>query len=252
MTATMTAATRPAKKREAEPEPPAPIPLHILFLLDRSGSMTQIRGDVIGGFNAFLAEQQADQLGKVRLTLVQFDQQGPFEIVHEAKRIEKVPPLTEATFVPRGSTPLLDAEGRAMVWLEEREARRRAEGKREEQVIFATYTDGLENVSREWSFEQVAAKKAEHEGRWVFLYLGVGHDGYGQAARVGTMVVNTTSAPKGPAGAAMAYNDFRGEVRHTRSRAAQGVPTASFETRAATEAEAAELIEMAEADSEKL
>lgn len=216
-----------------EPETTKPVPVHIYFLLDRSGSMQDIETDVIGGFNAFLAAQQADTLGKVRLTLVQFDNQEPFEIIHEARNIHKVPELTAATFVPRGSTPLLDAEGRAMVMAEERAAKREAAGKRAESIIFATYTDGLENASREWTFERVAAKKAEHEDAWAFIYLGVGHDAYGQGNRIGTQAVNTVAGAAGGQGVAMAYASFGDEVTHTRTRAAKGLRTSSYDTKAA-------------------
>ena len=76
----------------------------IWFLLDRSGSMSRLTGDVIGGFNQFVTEQAAKP-GKARLTAVQFDGTDPFEVIFDAHRITQVPALTSTTYRPRGVTP---------------------------------------------------------------------------------------------------------------------------------------------------
>ena len=86
---------------------------HISVILDRSGSMEAIRDDIIGGFNAYIARQQA-QPGQATLTLVQFDHQDPYEVVHQFRALASVPRLDCETFVPRGRTPLLDAMARGM------------------------------------------------------------------------------------------------------------------------------------------
>lgn len=171
------------------------IPVHIVFVLDRSGSMASIAPDVIGGFNQFLAEQQAQE-GKCKMTFVQFDGQDPFEVLEDCTKIGGVKPLTASTFCPRGNTPLIDAEGKAIAHAEAREAARKAAGKREEAVLFVTYTDGMENASREWSYAALSeAKKRCEEKGWTFLYLGCGHDAYGQSSTIGTRVANTQSFP---------------------------------------------------------
>src|ERR1035438_2609360 len=90
---------------------------HITVILDRTGSMESIRDDTIGGFNTFLEQQKAEP-GMATLTLVQFDTQDPYEVIHRFKRIQEVPALTRETFVPRASTPLLDALGRGINDLE--------------------------------------------------------------------------------------------------------------------------------------
>ncbi|MFH1930731.1 MAG: hypothetical protein ABIN18_03960 [Pseudomonadota bacterium] len=70
---------------------------HISVILDRTGSMESIRDDTIGGFNAFLGEQKK-QKGKATLTLVQFDSQDPYEVVHRFKAIKEVPVLTRESY----------------------------------------------------------------------------------------------------------------------------------------------------------
>lgn len=208
------------------------IPVHVYFLLDRTGSMAQICDDVIGGFNTFLTNQQAKP-GECVMTLVQFDSEGPFEVLHDAVTLDQVQPLTAETYVPRGGTPLLDAEGRLVVRAEERAAARQAAGEPVEAVIFVTYTDGKENASQEWTFEALSARKGRHEGDWAFLYLGVGHDAYAQAHAVGTMSVNTYSGNRDTVGAAAAMDYMVCEVDNTRERAAAGMKTGSHQTRSA-------------------
>jgi hypothetical protein len=208
------------------------IPVHLYFLLDRTGSMQKIRSDVIGGFNSFLADQKAKP-GECRMTLVQFDSNDPFEVLCDAVPLDQVSELTEESYVPRASTPLLDAEGRLIVMAEERAAKRAAAGEPAEAILVGTYTDGMENASREWNFATLSAKKKEHEDEWAFLYLGVGHDAYAQASSVGTMSVNTASAARSTEGSAAMYDFYVGEVDNTRERAAKGQGTSSYETRSA-------------------
>ena len=86
-------------------------PVHISVLLDRSGSMSSIASDIVGGFNSFLDEQRK-QPGDARLTLVQFDTGDPFEVVIDGKDLGRVPNMPAGAFVPRGGTPLLDAVAR--------------------------------------------------------------------------------------------------------------------------------------------
>ncbi len=73
---------------------------HITVILDRTGSMQSIRDDVIGGFNAFLQEQQALP-GKATLTLVQFDSQAPYEVLCRFLSVKEAKPLTPGTYVPQ-------------------------------------------------------------------------------------------------------------------------------------------------------
>jgi hypothetical protein len=144
---------------------------HISVLLDRTGSMDSIRDDIIGGFNAFL-EEQAKEPGAATLTLVQFDSQNPYEIIHDFKRLADVPKLTRTSYVPRASTPLLDALGRAINDLESKIAEK-AEEERPEKVIMAVITDGQENASREFRKDQVEKmikERTEKDG-WQFVFL---------------------------------------------------------------------------------
>lgn len=144
---------------------------HVAVILDRSGSMESIRDDTIGGFNRFLRDQQAAP-GTATLTLVQFDTQDPYESIHDFLPIGEVPALTRSTYVPRASTPLLDALGRAINDLAQRLGRLPAD-RHPEKVVVVVVTDGRENSSREFRKEQVERmirEKAEKD-QWQFVFL---------------------------------------------------------------------------------
>lgn len=144
---------------------------HITVILDRTGSMEAIRDDTIGGFNTFLQQQKAEP-GFATLTLVQFDSQDPYEIVHKFKALAAVPELTRATFVPRASTPLLDAMGRGINDLENTLADLR-EDVRPARVVMVIITDGQENASREFRKEQIQKmiQEKQEKSDWQFVFL---------------------------------------------------------------------------------
>jgi Mg-chelatase subunit ChlD len=160
-------------------------PLHIYFLLDRSGSMNAMAEDVIGGFNSFLASQRADGPDAL-LTLVQFDSHDPHEVLADAVAITQAAELTRATFVPRGGTPLYDAMGHLVADATIRAEQRRASGQAAESILFVTFTDGMENQSREYSRAKIREliTKREADG-WSFVYLGANQDSYAEAGDVG-------------------------------------------------------------------
>jgi Mg-chelatase subunit ChlD len=158
---------------------------HIYLLLDRSGSMESMASDVIGGFNSFLAEQQADG-ADARITLVQFDSQDPQEIVIDARPITAAAQLTADTFRPRGGTPLLDATGTLITRASARAEQRKTHGKKPEHVVFVTITDGEENQSRQYTREHIKTLIRAHEAAgWTFVFLGAGLDAYAEAGSIG-------------------------------------------------------------------
>ena len=157
---------------------------HITVILDRSGSMESIRQDVIGGFNAFVRQQQQEPAAAT-LSLVQFDSQDPYEVVLRFVPLADVPPLTLERFVPRGMTPLLDALGRGLVELDATLAALPA-AERPEQVVFVVVTDGLENASRAFTYAQVHQLLTAHEAQgWQLVYLSADLSAVDEAERIG-------------------------------------------------------------------
>ncbi len=161
----------------------------IICILDRSGSMEAIRSDAIGSFNRFLADQQKPD-DPARLTMVLFDDQ--YELVHNGVPIRSVPKLSDATFVPRGMTALLDAIGRTLNAVAARLAGMPA-GDRPEKVIVAIVTDGQENASREFALPAIREmiRRYTDELHWDFLFLAATADAFSDAERMGIAADST-------------------------------------------------------------
>jgi len=178
---------------------------HISVILDRSGSMESIRDDTIGGFNGFLKDQKS-QPGEATLTLVQFDSQDPYEVVHQFMRIQDIPDLNRETFVPRGGTPLLDALGRGINDLEKSIAGMK-EGERPSKVLFAIITDGQENESREFSKDQIVKmiKKRRETDQWQFAFLSADLNAIDDAMSYGIQPQATLAFKRTAKGAAGAW-----------------------------------------------
>jgi uncharacterized protein YegL len=199
----------------------APHPIvHLYVLLDRSGSMAAMAEQVIAGFNRLLAEQQA--VGHdARLTLVQFDDQDPHEVVLAAMPIAEIVPLRARDFEPRGMTPLLDATGAVIHRAAGRVAELAAVGEGSEQPLIVTITDGEENDSREFTRRQIVdlVRAKEAEG-WTFAFLGAGLDAYGEADAMGYHAASVQPFAPDGTGADLAFAslslktaDLRGKVR---------------------------------------
>ena len=172
---------------------------HFSVILDRTGSMESIRQDTIGGFNAFLSEQQA-QPSPATLTLVQFDSQDPYEVLQSFTPIGMVPPLTPATFVPRASTPLLDAIGRGINDLAARLDALTAD-QRPAKVVFVIVTDGQENASREFTGEKVRAMLSERrKAGWQFVFLSADETAIRDGGCVGVHADYSMAVEKGARG----------------------------------------------------
>lgn len=149
----------------------------LIFILDRSGSMSGLESDTIGGFNAML-EKQKKEAGECRITTVLFDSQ--YELLHDRVDIDKVQPITEKDYFVRGSTALLDAMGKTMHKIE------RVQQCEPSRVLMVIITDGEENSSREYQLETIKMKvKFLKEKSWEFIFLGANMDAVTTAGHMG-------------------------------------------------------------------
>ncbi|MDP3849315.1 MAG: VWA domain-containing protein [Luteolibacter sp.] len=154
----------------------------IAFILDRSGSMQSMVEPAISGFNRLLREQQQEP-GSARFTLVLFDDQ--YEVPCHSLPIAEVVELDTSTYVPRGGTALLDAIGRTIDELGENLAAI-PEAERPGQVIVAVLSDGEENASHCFTWQDIAAR-IRHQTQaydWKFLFLGANQDAIATAAKM--------------------------------------------------------------------
>ena len=152
----------------------------VTLVVDRSGSMEQIRSDAQGGINAFVADQ-AKLPGECRITLVQFDDK--YEIVHSGILASQWP---EYHLSPRGATALLDAVGRAIIETGNRISAM-PEAQRPGLVICVISTDGMENASQEFTFKKVSEMISHQQTvyNWQFTFLAANQDAFSQAMDLG-------------------------------------------------------------------
>lgn len=152
--------------------------------------MSAIQDDTIGGFNQFLTKQKALP-GQATLTLVQFDSQDPYEVIHHVRPLADVPDLTRETFVPRGSTPLLDAIGSGITDLE-KSIGAAAESEKPDKVLFVIVTDGQENHSQTFTRRAVEEMiRAKSAGGWEFAFLGADLSAIGDIQAMGIRASST-------------------------------------------------------------
>lgn len=134
--------------------------VELVAIVDRSGSMSGLREETVGGLNTFLKEQQ-ELPGHANLTVVMYDDK--YEVPLKSVALKDVAPFTLEDFVPRGMTATYDAVGKAISELEELNP---------EKAIIMIVTDGGENASKEYSQPAVAAKvKAAEDRGWEVVFL---------------------------------------------------------------------------------
>ncbi len=155
----------------------------LVFILDRSGSMAGLEADTIGGFNAMIEKQKGEE-GEAIVSTVLFDHLS--EVIHDRVDLQKIRPMTRKEYYVRGCTALLDAVGRAIHHIGNVHKYAREED-RPEKTLFVITTDGMENASREYTYDRVRrmiARQRERYG-WEFIFLGANIDAAREAARFG-------------------------------------------------------------------
>lgn len=155
----------------------------IVFILDRSGSMSGLEADTIGGFNSMIAKQKKED-GEAYVSTVLFDDQC--EVLHDRVPMDKVPVMTGKEYYVRGCTALLDAVGEAILHIANVHKYARDED-RPEKTLFVITTDGMENASKRYSYEKVQAmiKKEQEKYGWEFIFIGANIDAVQEAKRFG-------------------------------------------------------------------
>lgn len=171
----------------------------ICLVVDKSGSMSSIKKDTIGGFNEFLESQKKVE-GEALISLILFD--TSYNVVYENIPLLNAAPLNESTYRPDGGTALYDAFGQAMKMTKKR-IQSLPEEEQPEKVLFAVLTDGEENSSgilnkegqrkytKETIFEKV--KKYQDENDWGFIFLGANQDAYQVGSSLGFAANNTVT-----------------------------------------------------------
>ena len=155
----------------------------LVFILDKSGSMSGLESDTIGGYNAMLKKQQ-EEAGEAIVTTVLFDDN--YEILHDRTNIKGIKPITDKEYYVGGLTALLDAIGKTINKIVNA-TRHTAKEHQAEKVIFVITTDGMENASREFGHEKIKTmiEKQKNEYNWEFIFLGANIDALSTARDLG-------------------------------------------------------------------
>ena len=155
----------------------------VVFILDRSGSMSGLEADTIGGFNSMISKQKKED-GEAVISTVLFDDQQ--EVVYDRQPVKMVEPMTDRQYYVRGCTALLDAIGGAIHHIGNVHKYAREED-RPEKTMFIITTDGMENASRFYTYDRVKymVERQKEKYGWEFLFLGANIDAISVAARFG-------------------------------------------------------------------
>lgn len=155
----------------------------VVFILDRSGSMSGLEADTIGGFNSMISKQKKED-GEAIVSTILFDDQQ--EVVYDRQPVKMVEPMTDRQYYVRGCTALLDAIGGAIHHIGNVHKYAREED-RPEKTMFIITTDGMENASRFYTYDRVKymVERQKEKYGWEFLFLGANIDAISVAARFG-------------------------------------------------------------------
>lgn len=158
----------------------------IVFILDRSGSMHGLEADTIGGFNSMMEKQKKNSGddGEAYVSTVLFDDFS--RVLHDRIPIENVSEMTDNDYYVGGYTALLDALGGAIHHIGNIHKYARKEDV-PEKTLFVIITDGMENASRNYSYEMIQkmVKRQQKKYGWEFIFIGANIDAVMEAGRFG-------------------------------------------------------------------
>ncbi|MBQ6456427.1 MAG: VWA domain-containing protein [Mogibacterium sp.] len=187
----------------------------LVMILDRSGSMSGLEADTIGGFNSMIERQKKEE-GDVLVSTVLFDDRN--EVIYDRVDINKIEPMTDAQYYVRGCTALLDAVGGAIRHIGNVHKYAREEDV-PEKTIFVITTDGMENASRRFRYDDVR-RMIEHQKdkyHWEFIFLGANIDAAREAARFGIHASRAATYEHDSEGTALNYQVVSDAVSAMRS-----------------------------------
>ena len=188
----------------------------LVFILDKSGSMSGLESDTIGGFNSMLKKQKAMD-GECRITTVLFD--NNYELLHDRIDIRAVSEMTDKEYQVGGSTALLDAIGLSIQKLIAVQKNTSTEY-RAGNVMFVIITDGEENASREYTAEKVKAlvEIQKEKYSWEFVFLGANIDAVETARHFGIAPERSMDYVPDAEGTALNFEMMSASVASFRSK----------------------------------
>ena len=187
----------------------------MVFILDKSGSMSGLEADTIGGFNGMI-EKQKKEAGEALVSTVLFSNEST--VLHDRVDLRKIEPMTDQQYFVGGCTALIDAIGGAIHHIGNVHKYAREED-RPEHTVFIITTDGMENASRRYTSDQVKAmvKRQKEKYGWEFLFLGANIDAVETAAHFGIDEDRAVTFYNDAQGQALNYSEVSEAVRTVRA-----------------------------------
>ena len=198
----------------------------LVFILDRSGSMSGYEDDTIGGFNATI-QKQRELEGKVYVSTLLFD--NVTEVIHDRVDIHDVKPLTRDDYQVRGCTALLAAIGRAIHHIGNIHKYARHEDV-PEHTIFLINTDGMENASHHYSYADIKKKikrQTEKYG-WEFIFLSASIDALGTVDDMGIRRDRSANYTQTSRGIERSYHAMSETIRRIRYRLSEEIDLEAY------------------------
>ena len=177
----------------------------LVLILDRSGSMSGLEADTIGGFNGMINRQKKEnEEGEVLTSVLLFDDRT--EVLYDRVKIDRVETMTDAQYYVRGCTALLDALGGAIHHIGNIHKYAREEDV-PEKTIFVIITDGMENASRRYDGKAIKKliEKEQSKYGWEFLFIGANIDAVTTAKSYGIAAQNAVDYHADSQGTAVVY-----------------------------------------------
>lgn len=176
----------------------------LVFILDKSGSMSGLEKDTIGGFNSML-EKQRKETGNVVISTVLFDDR--MQVLHDRADLTGIKNLTDKDYQVGGCTALLDALGKSIKHINKVQ-KALPEEECPAKTMFIITTDGQENSSHEFSYEKIKkmVEKKQEKKQWEFLFLGANMDAISAAADIGIKANRATNFHCDAVGTAVNYS----------------------------------------------
>ena len=192
--------------------------IEIVFILDKSGSMSGLESDTIGGYNSFLKRQKKVE-GEALVSTVLFSDYN--NVIHDRVELSKVEPLTDKQYTVDGCTALLDAIGGAIHHIGNVHKYAREED-RPEKTVFVITTDGQENSSREYTYAKIKKmiENQQEKYGWEFIFLGANIDAIGEAGKLGIASNRAVRYECDPTGTMLNFECLGESISQFRTKAA--------------------------------
>ncbi len=198
--------------------------MELVFILDRSGSMSGKESDTIGGFNSLIEKQKKEE-GDALVTVVLFDDQ--YELLYDRISLKEIPEMTTKEYYVRGSTALLDSVGKTINSIKSKQDGT-DEASKPGKTMFVIITDGYENASREYRRSTIKnlIETRKKENDWEFLFIGANIDSVTEAESLGIDASRAANFRTDAAGASSmfaAVGNVVAEVRRSKDKTSESI-----------------------------